>query len=317
MTKSFFTYKSLDSGKLSDLFKVGRKTIILYDGSGRMMNSKESDGDSTTYFVDDTTGAWSPEDDNLRIEGTFSFNNNPSLLFDTENGILGDNGTAGIACDWIAKQSSVRGTFLLNSPIRKNSSPKEFKYSFVFPKGIIKGEVLFSFYFYVFSKDTRTLKLPAYIANEEGIRLGEFYSFSLFFDGDGSLFPVVDYDGNPGDPLWKMTFEFNDPAGEILSENTCCLHINRAHKAYDDLMGKRQGGSDSFLFKEIMASAIQLLIENAFLKDPDLKKHIDEGERFDIGTIAFCISRFQNDLGIKTTSPPEILAASIREYLES
>ena len=253
----------------------------------------------------------------MKITGSFKFSNSLSILFDTKKGVLGDKGTVGIACDWIAKQSSTRDTILIGSPIQKNTFSNYFNYTFDFPKGTIRGEVVFSFYFYVYSKDSQTQQLPLFIANDKGIRLGEFFSFTLYFDGNGSLFPVVDFDGNPGDPLWKMTLDFSDPSGETLSEETCCLHINRLHKAYDELMGKKQGGSDSFLFKEVMASAIQLLIEYSLLRDPELKKQIDNGESFVFGTIAYYISRFHNDLGIKTTSPPHTLAESLREYLEA
>ena len=314
MANSFFSYKSLDSEMIEQLGFIW-KPFDLSDNLGNTIDTGCVDGVPYTYFVNDR-GNWSPTDDDLRIEGSFKFSNDLTNLFDTKKGVLGDNGTAGIACDWIAKQTSVRNTVLIESPIRKDSSLKEFNYSFVFPKGTLRGEVLFSFYFYVYSIDSTTPGLPSFIANEKGVRLGEFFSFTLFIDGNGSLFPVVDYDGNPGDPLWRMTLDFSDPLSETLSEKTCCLHINRTHKAYEDLMGKRQGGSDSFLFKEVMASAIQLLIEYSLSKDSELRKLIDTGESFDYGTIAYYISRFQNSLGIKTTSPPQTLAESLREYLE-
>lgn len=291
------------------------KPFDLFDGYKNKIDLGCVEGAPFTYFVNDR-GNWSPSDDDLIIEGAFKFSNSLSSLFDTKSGVLGRKGTAGIACDWIAKQSSVRNTVLIDSSIQKDTSQCEFKYSIAFPKGTVRGEVVFSFYFYVYSKDSETIGLPPFIANEKGIRLGDFFSFTLFFDGNGSQFPVVDYDGNPGDPLWKITLDFSDPLSETLSEKTCCLHINRTHRAYEDLMGKRQGGSDSFLFKEVMASAIQLLIEYSLSKDPELREQIDNGESFDFGTIAYYISRFHNGLGIKTTSPPQTLAESLREYLE-
>ena len=315
MAKTFFSYKCLDS-ELIDNLRFGRTEFVLFDGSERKIDYKGVEGTANSYYINDNSGAWSPSDVDLKIEGSFSFSNGLSILFDEKKGVLGDKGTLGIACDWIANQSSVRGTFLIDSPINKNSSVKKYNYSFVFPKGIVRGEVLFSFYFYVYSKDEKTKNLPSFIANEKGIKLGEFFSFELFFDGNGSTFPVLDYDGNSGDPLWKLTLDISDPCEETITEKNCCLHINRAHKAYEDLMGKRQGGLDSYLHKEVMASAIQMLIEYSFSIEPELKEQVAKGERFNFGTIAYCISRFHNDLGIKTTSPPQILAESIREYLE-
>lgn len=314
MSKSLYSFKFLSEDLIQDLaasFSFERFS----DENGREISYCLADSGNNCFRIDDKSGDWNPEEHDINIYGQLYFERGLSFLFDQEQGVVGRNGKIGIACEWFVKQTGIRGAFQIDSTISINRLSDSYEFSFCFPRGIIRGDVLFSFVFFIREKDL-SLGKNNFIANEVGTVLGSFLTVDIYFEGNGSLFPVMDFEGVLGDPLWRFIYNSSDPRSDYLIEKNCCLMINTNHPGYAELMKKGARGKNSYLLTDVMSSAIQLLIESALNADATLKNAIEDGEDFDFGTIAYCIKYFSETLRIDVSGTPTRLAESIREYIE-
>lgn len=214
-----------------------------------------------------TDGVWSADKFNLRLKRTVALKNFKKLF--GADGIACKNATLGVSVIWTSPDSRQRGS----KPIMEIHAPAEMSsetqdHSFLegeleieFPRARLRGEIDFSIVLYI-SKAGTPAEDENHLANEEGFVLGEFDSFILKIDGNGSLFPVFEvYEQDQ--PLWYVRCDWTDPVSDLFSE-TVSININKAHKNYK-YIDRTQKTFCSQLLVEVMSSALCCIIEKYVL----------------------------------------------------
>ena len=256
-------------------------------------NVEEEQGIRYISIVDDT-GKWSPDNYNLSLKGKISIKKADSLF--GENGVTPDGCTAGIGMVWKSKTSNYRGSMSLGE-VDPGVEEQTFDFDLKFAEAAVRGTIELSFQIYLKSSEGN-IGLPV------GVSLGDVYHAVIILEGIDSSFTVFEKNA-PGEPLWTVTCDWDDPEYDSFSENVRVV-INTAHPAWaltaDEEVRKE-------LLKEIMASSMQIVI--AELRDENL----DATEEYTPGSVCDAISYLKTRGKIDTESTSTI-ASSIRSYLD-
>lgn len=251
-------------------------------------------GRNVVPLVDDY-GKWSPVDYGFICSGRIQVENCDILFGD--DGIVSDDAVLGIAILWKSKSSVTRGSKQIGE-IRGENVTLEADFEIEFGKASVRNNVELTFVLYLKTPGARELSISA------GTVFGELYTVTLILEGMGSTFTVYEKD-IPGDPLWSIECDWDDPESSQFSESVRVI-INTGHNAWqlatDDDVRKE-------LLKEIMASSMQIVIGEL---DPS---EYDPSSDYEVGSVSAAISYFVSRAGIDTESGTSI-AKSVRSYLD-
>ncbi len=233
--------------------------------------------------------AWDPDNCELHLKQEFTLEN-LKALFKTEKGkealmpvALSDD-VLGVAAVWWADKSRIRGCQEVGEFRYRDvagSRTSRFSLDIEFPAGQLAGQLEVSYKLYL--KAPGEGNLPGF-ARSSGTILGDLgTSLILRIDGEGAMFPVSVVN-KPGEPLWWIEVNIDDPFEDSFTEEFFSLLLNEAHPDYKDTQGRN--GAFSSLYLEAFACAL----EELFIV---LKR--DHGEKFDSvnindvvpGTIAY------------------------------
>jgi hypothetical protein len=256
------------------------------------------EGQENTYEIVDPKVHWDPERHDLNLQQDIEIQN-PSFLFG-EDGIVEAGAKLGIAFRWFSKDSAQRRVTPIGEIIPDKYSPLEFNIDVSIPRGTFRGRVTFEVILYLLEAGEYGRVVP-------GTVLGILESTQLLFDGESSLFPIVEVTDS-SKPLWWVTCDFDDPLYDQFSEENVSIVLNTGHKLSRNLKIEK-GISSSPLLVEIIASGLQIILDK--VKGMGEWEQILNGES-EHGSIGEAIFYFVNTFGWDTTSP-EKLARSIRE----
>jgi hypothetical protein len=256
------------------------------------------EGQENTYEIVDPKVHWDPEKHDLNLQQDIEIQN-PSFLFG-EDGIVEADAKLGAAFRWFSKDSAQRRVTPIGVITSDKYSHLELDINVNIPKGTFRGRVTFEVIFYLLEAGEYSHAVP-------GTVLGTLESTQLLFDGESSLFPIVEVK-DPSKPLWWVTCDFDDPLYDQFSEENVSIVLNTGHKLSRNLKIEK-GISSSPLLVEIIASGLQIIIDK--VKGMGEWEQLLNGES-EQGSIGEAIFYFVNTFGWDTTSP-EKLAKSIRE----
>ncbi|MCA1063881.1 hypothetical protein QTG56_01465 [Rossellomorea sp. AcN35-11] len=256
------------------------------------------EGQENTYEIVDPKVHWDPEKHDLNLQQDIGIQN-PSFLFG-EHGIVEAGAKLGVAFRWFSKDSSQRRVSHVGVITFDKYSHLELEIDVNIPKGTFRGRVTFEVILYLLEAGDYGHVVP-------GTVLGTLESTQMLFDGESSLFPIVEVK-DPSKPLWWVTCDFDDPLYDQFSEENVSIVLNTGHKLSRNLKIEK-GISSSPLLVEIIASGLQIIIEK--VKGMGEWEQILSGES-EHGSIGEAIYYFVNTFGWDTASP-EKLARSIRE----
>ncbi|MGO1058528.1 hypothetical protein ACTL32_05265 [Planococcus sp. FY231025] len=311
MTNDLKFFKELDE-KL--FMKIGYQTSEMtfsYTKDGQKFNleleEQESSLNNQTIFLDDKQGIWDPNKHDFTIQMNYSLNN-PGFLF-KENGLADPGSTIGVALSWYSKSSSQRGIEKIGLITANIIGAFEGEINHTFSKKQLIGEVTVEVILYLESPSS--VKQPHY-ADQAGTIFGLLDSRVIIIDGQGSVFPITEVYA-PERPLWFVTFNFTDPMSDPFTEDYICINLNSAHRNFHLISGKK-GTSDGPLLSEVIAGALQVIIQKV-MEDSE-SENILNGIGFEDGTIAqavyYFLTNFEWDI-----SSPERLAETIRKDWET
>lgn len=147
-----------------------------------------------------------------------------------------------------------------------------------------------------------------HLARLPGFRFGPIGDpIEYRFDGKGSLFPIMELDGEPSDPLWSYQDSWDDPGRDEFVADLVALSINRRHPGYAELKGTDKRSFETALFRQVVASWTMLLLSK--LKADPLWTHIESGKRteFERGSIADAAWYFLTRGDIDASSPESMM----------
>lgn len=316
MATPIFLYPSLTNEMRNSIFQSKKYGFSYTDAEGMERDLEyESSEISSAVNCLRTDGIWSPEKHNLRVKRTIALRKYRNLF--GPDGLACKNARLGVSLVWTSSDSRQRGA----APVlvfgvseeqfadRSDHTFTEGEIDFEFPPAKIRGDVSLSVVLYIAEAGTPT-KDEAHLANEEGFVLGEFDSFVLRLDGNGSLFPVYEvFEKNQ--PLWYVRCDWTDPILDSFSESVS-ININTAHKNYKYLDRKQKTFCPQ-LFVEVMSSALCCIIEK-IRSEKYLDQILGEDE-MEPGSVGEVIHYFANTLEWDFSSPDQ-LSLSTRKFFD-
>jgi hypothetical protein len=261
----------------------------------------------TSLFLKDGLETWSSATHNLRIKKTITLQN-PSLLFGP-TGVAGKDSEIGVAVMWASKQANQRGIFRGDS-IRFDTVQREFTVMGEIPKGVLRDRFHLNTVLYL--KETGTIQAEErHLAQKSGIILGYLgKEITIHLKGNGSIFPIFSLkeDG----PLWRVECNWDDVRSDSFDDENIRIILNENHPNYS-LIESADRKQISPLMREIIASAIQIIIEKA--KTEVSLHEIVEGRDIERGSVGMAIQYFIQAFNLDISSP-ESIAYSLRAQLD-
>lgn len=262
---------------------------------------------SSIYCIKDEEGVWTQDDYNFCLRRRYCLRTFQCLF--GPDGVACKNARLGLAMIWTSSDSKQRGvipigTFGFADSILEAVAEKEFEVA------QLRGEVDFSTVLYIAEAGTPEEE-ELHLANTNGYVLGEFESYVIKLDGNGSTFPVFEV-SEPGQPLWYVRCDWIDPTADSFSD-CVSINLNTAHKNYR-YINRNEKVFDPQLLAEIMASAISIIIEKVRLQSAywDQIMGNDSLEQGSIGqAIYYFMETLEWDLGT-----PESVSLSARKFFD-
>lgn len=228
---------------------------------------------SALRYVFGRASDWSIQRHPLQVECVLA---QPSLL----EGLFGRDGvvckSAGVMVllEWTSVKTSRRG---LSKPVlltrQELSKCKELVLVLEFAERELLGDVQLTLQALV-GEAGRPAADERHLANSPGLRLGALSeTWELIFDGAGSLFPIVQVQNAPTDPLWTFYGDWEDATFDEFSAEFVALEANESHPAFKELYGDPSAPYSTSLFKQVVASWLLVFFDR--LKETTKDEPID------------------------------------------
>lgn len=270
----------------------------------------EPSGSATTIWQLESP-AWHAETHELVLDYEVSMGL-PVFLFGPF-GLAPANGSVlGMAVQWVNADGSQRGGIPLGELAAEDRrSPWRVRRQITFPRGLLRGTLRLSLVIYL-REAGEPLDSERHLARTSGTVFGVLHEDCLLIDGNGSVFPVRQISDEHA-PLWRMVCSWDDLTDPVSEENVC-LELNMAHPDYPALYN-RDGNGWAPLMRDVLASALQLLITKAVMQAEESSIH--SGQDLQEGSIGQLIAYMQDvfDLSadkITVSEEPELLAGQLR-----
>lgn len=309
MAKNITLYPTLTKFRSKDIFNISLP-LLKYNRGGSIYDLTLNEPESSISSISDDNGYWNPNEYDLIFEWKVSYENS-AWLYDVDNweyACACRDAKIGIALSWYSSDSRRRNTI----PI-KNIENDYDSHSIIcresFKIGELRGEVGFSLILYL-QEAGNPVDDELKFANIPGIILGEISAITLCLDGNGSFFTIYEED-KPGQPLWDVEYNIDDPAIDLFSE-CVSIRLNRAHKKFP-LVKKDSGMFCQQLLTEIMANSMAIVIE--MVRSHEKSDNFDCLSDFEEGSVAQALAYFKDKL-LWDFSNPITVSHSARLYIE-
>ena len=210
---------------------------------------------SLFYSLYDSQGIWTPDTHNLKVSGTFTITN-PMGLYG-ESGIAPKESSIGLAIRWCSSTSKKRGVKIIGE-INKSTESQEIPFCVVFEKAELRGSVTFYYELFINSNALGS-QAEQHLANTKGTIIGEIQICILDIDAKEENFPIELFD-DPDGSLWKLYVSESDPTDITWGADAVKILLNKTHKDYKYINQNEKSKFSSVLLREILASAVSLLI---------------------------------------------------------
>lgn len=249
---SIFLYKTLDEELLEKL-SFSRKNVNIKFYFTNKNNKKEKipykQNENEIILNDLLISDWEIEKNDLFIEIDFKFN--PFLLFGKDS-LVNEKNEIVIGTTYKSYDSKLRLT-QKNNTLSCVNKLSENKIEIYFPKSMLKRKLGLSTSLYLGNINSRIINNAQ--ATSEGDFLGELFNFTIYLEGYGSLFPIINYSNKSDSLLWRLEIDTIEPDFDSFEKDNIRLLFNIAHKGYKDI-----SSNNITLLTEIFSSAIYMLI---------------------------------------------------------
>ncbi len=262
MANGFNLFRTLDDVKINITSQTPYTFSYKMDGERIELECAATNATYKTFTVKDTVKGLRPDDYSFTVTKSISLINCNKLY--TTAGIACPDSIIGYAVIWKSHDSKLRGCQRLG--IIKNINDEQTLNLFCqFPKGTFRGCVDMSIVLYL--KELGNARYP-FVCDSPGAILGELAKSSFYFDGNGSIFPIVTIEDSDNPLLWTVDCSWVDPEEEAFSD--CVLiKFNKAHRDYEKtIFGQKK--FDKTLFVEVIAAALSIIISQLREKHPTI-----------------------------------------------
>lgn len=280
--------------------------------------------DGNTYYVDEThikgfedkdiyelvdeNSEFEQCNDKLYLDINFDIKNGKYLF--GKYGLVYDDTVLGLGLEWKSKKSKIRHCIKIGQ-FDINSASKELLFKV---KDVelteLNSDTTFNWIIFVIKSGT---EIPGvFYANQEGLIIGRKTLWTIKGEGEGTLFPIIEY-GNVNEPLWKVNTFIEDAYIDSFTSDNISIMINKYHKDYQYIQNNNRNFNSSFLM-EVLSSSLFMLIKELSRSIEDFKnmklKHCENG------SIVQALLYFEQELNIKIHGSDIELMLSIKSFMD-
>lgn len=293
------------------IFDMSNFYSFRYSSQEKDYALKAIDEDRGGYVLkDEADDFWNPELNNLKVSRQIRVRHARRLYGSGTTPVACHDAKIGLAVAWYSP-SSGRRNILGRREIQNSDEEQVIQISGEFPRASLRGRIDFSVLLYL-AKSGHPYQDKSYLANESGTILGEMEKITIYIDGDAAMFPITFSSLGKDQPLWSLETNFDNPETEEFSSSVL-LVVNSDNPEAEFLDKRKKDVYNSFLMKEIVASAMVLLVETIREYD-DQFSFLDDVEPGG-STVANVIYYFKNTLGWDLETPQSV-SVSARNFLE-
>ena len=300
-------------------YKLDFSYDVFEDDETKNYVLKETNTNTLFYSLYDPQGIWTPDTHNLKVSGQFIIKN-PMGLYG-ESGIAPKESSIGLAIRWCSSTSKKRGVKIIGE-INKSTENQEIPFCVVFEKAELRGSVTIYYELFINSNALGS-QVEQHLANTKGTIIGEIQICILDIDAKEENFPIELFD-DPDGSLWKLYVSESDPTDITWGADAVKILLNKTHKDYKYINQNEKSKFSSVLLREILASAVSLLINT--LQEWQKKNYPDYNNLQDFlnnsncecepGCVAEVVKGFQKEpMNIDLTSPIET-SISVHKYFD-
>ena len=276
------------------------------DDSGDEQELHAEDDGSSLHPLVDEHGCWSADEKGFCVSRTCCIRS-ASFLFGGD-GVACKNATLVLALLCKSPDSRQRLAFEI-SEIENSSEYQEFKINRLFPNPCFRGRLDLQVAI-ILKKDGTPNADEMHLANIPGTVLGIVDSFSVLFDGAGSMFPISVVNDKDA-LLWSVECNFDDP---LLDKFSDCILIkfNRAHKDFKYINKTDKGNFNPSFLREVLAGALATIVD--CVRESDSWDSIKNGHS-DMESVGQVVYYFVSTLNLNLDDAKQCSMA-FRDYFE-
>lgn len=257
-------------------------------------------GYDNRYYLHDNFG-WDICSEGMTIQTSVAVGN-PRLLYD----IVSNSSTLGIGLITSSLESN-RTEAIKICNIPRTSEPMCLEVTKIIAPHAYRDEMMVRIVLFLDEVGEKTDGF----AHVSGTILGTLAAIQVVFDKQGQMFPTEIIDDHTR-ALWDVECRWVDANIDTFTKSNIRLVLNKHHTDYKRI-DPDSPSFDSSLFREVMASAMSLIIFEAMKRTE--WSEIVSGDNHMPGTVASVLSYMINTIGLDVSSP-SALSSSIRAYLQ-
>lgn len=265
-------------------------------------------GASNTFGLFEENGPWNADEYNFGFSKTYKIRFQNCLF--GRDGIVCQNAELGIAIVWTSVDSKQRGVIPANGSVKYSNDTTEIKVEHLFEKAQLRGSIGLQTVLYI-KKPGTPFDDESHLANSYGFILGELSNDILLLDGNGSEFPVL-INNEPGQPLWRVKCEWDDPKTDSFSESISII-LNEGHPNFT-FIDKKSPNYNQAMIMEIFSQALLVIITKLKQDETYWNDTINEND-LSPGSVSEAVAYFVNTLNWDSESV-ENTSLSIRKFFE-
>lgn len=260
-------YKKIDAAKVREIgLRVSPPNLSYrYEGEAISIDIPKTN----EILISDLDSNWSPDLNELKVEISVQIEK-PILLFGA-NGVTDYKNKIGFGAHVYSSEGKFQYSQNLGT-ISYQNQENFWLLTKTFPPGSLRGKVFFHLFLYL----QEVHQVQKHQANLAGMKLSEsnLCEFSISVDGEGSTFPIGEYE-EKGGPLWKMETYFTEPDTDLFNYDNIRILFNTKHPVFAQVKEEKTKVSKT-LMQEIMIEAMAMIINKVYFEGDILAQDIDD-----------------------------------------
>ncbi|MBR4585234.1 MAG: hypothetical protein IKO29_00650 [Bacteroidales bacterium] len=240
------------------------------DDEGEEQELIAEDAGSSIRPLNDDRGRWSPDVDGFGFSRSYTVRC-ASFLYGA-SGVACKDATLALALLWKSPDSRQRSACEIGV-LPNDGIPHSYNLNMYYPRPCFKGRLDLETVIVVKNAGNPDEE-ERHLANIPGSVLGVVDTFSVTFDGNGSVFPINIITDKTG-LLWSVECDFDDP---LFDKFTDCvsINLNNAHPDFKYINPSDKSNYNPSFLREVLAGAVSTIVN--YVRESDYWDDIKNGK---------------------------------------
>lgn len=245
---------------------VNKRLTYEHANESREIDLSKLEGD--TVYINEIDSLWVPTNHNLNLYIKFYFKD--TTVFFGPSSATNKENKLGLAAKIYSKGSNFQEIVKL-SEITSFTKSQDIEHTFNFPHSFFRDSFNIEFFIYLMDVKVKGLGQAQDIGTI--LNVEPLYIFTVFVDGDGSIFPITEF-REPNGPFWRLEKSWVSPEEDTFDSSNIRLAINIEHELFEQVNSGRLKTSQKLMndiITQAMAMIIQevLIVQNANISEAD------------------------------------------------